>query len=292
MPYTKEAGPEVCATEGLDVQCLSEFGTLAPDPGKHGGYLPTCGNTTSVETPAPTISPAAVTCNLEDVAAELSTRYTHMMAVKEDNVLLFWRAADDGGDAVELAYVNRGRLGWMSVGARNVGGKHKGMNGARVVMATVDPNDEPAWVREYKIHESVNAFTSWSRLNESTTDTVLTVTGCYSLLTLRASAIGDWALNMTGPNYMLYAFDADHQNIYTTTSGQQYLFYHGRGSRGTFDVDFSSEEHRLPDVVAERQSDRMPDLVAEGASGSLVVGPTWALSVLGLVFAGVMHGLL
>jgi hypothetical protein len=148
MPYTPEASPETCEQFGLNVQCLSEFGSLAPSTGKHGSYWPTCGNTTTVETPAPTIAPAVATCSLEDVAAELAGKYSHVKALVDDKTHLYWNIV---GKEVELAYLNLGRMGWVSIGPRNVGGKHKGMNGAHVVMATVNPPEEetPAWVREY-----------------------------------------------------------------------------------------------------------------------------------------------
>jgi len=227
MPYTDDANPEICKAQGLKFECTSQFNQIWRNEDGHGDYNPMCTAATSWVTPAPTMAPAASTCDADNfVSWSYDASYTGLFELSKGNVVLMWKLV---GDEVEMKLAYNGKVGWLSIGIAGVGGSHPGMMGAQVAMA-IRNEDETSSVAEYTVHQTLSAFRHWSTPHTPVgiTDSSFETDGCYSAMTFRTKSLSGKNLDLVGVNRLVWA-------VHTSTF---IMGYHGYTNRGQIDIDF------------------------------------------------------
>eukprot|EP00971_Amphidinium_carterae_P182882 3629235-Amphidinium_carterae.1 len=230
--------PDACAAEGLEFNCTSQWDQLwLPEHG-HGDFNPACTNSTSLVTPLPIVPQPSETDDCTGFMELVNDNsYAHRTELSENVLYMLWNVV---GDAVEVKMVHNGRAGWLSVGI-NMGGGQGGMYGAHIVMGQYNPDSsEPLTVEEYRIHDSLSAYRHWKTpySPSALTETMMSVTECYSTMAFKTGSIYGEALNVTsGTNKLIWGLT---QNAYVTDEANGYAAYHGFGNRGHLEVEFTS----------------------------------------------------
>mmetsp|Transcript_47466 Transcript_47466/g.87225 ORF Transcript_47466/g.87225 Transcript_47466/m.87225 type:complete len:640 (+) Transcript_47466:99-2018(+) len=234
--FTETISPDACAEEGLGFNCTSQWDEIwLPEHG-HGDFNPACTNSTSLVTPLPVVPQPTETdqcTGFMDIVADED--YAYRTELIENVTYLLWNVI---GDAVEVKMVHNGRAGWLAVGI-NMGGDRGGMYGAHIVMGQYNPDSmEPFTVEEYRIHDSLAAYRHWKTPYSPTalSDTMMSVTDCFSIMTFKTSSIYGEALNVTsGTNKLIWGLT---QDAYVTDEANGFAAYHGFGRRGHLNLEF------------------------------------------------------
>jgi hypothetical protein len=264
-----DATPAQCAAAGnLRLQCVNPRDQITG--GGHGDFFPKCTNTTAQETPYPPLvnSPRPSTCDDADAFDAFAGAQAFAASVPLDSSCgggwgtpgtpcvkgkFMWSvdAADPRIVHVKIAY--DGLFGWLAVGLENPGGRHNGMNGGRIVMAT--PGNAHAYsavtglpagpmVAEYVIAEGSagSAFRLWSTPypNASITNAAYEAHECYTSLSFSTSAIAGEDLNHAGANTLIWGANAD----------DTFVGYHGRESRGHLSIAWADGVPASPALTA------------------------------------------
>mmetsp|Transcript_15017 Transcript_15017/g.35352 ORF Transcript_15017/g.35352 Transcript_15017/m.35352 type:complete len:679 (+) Transcript_15017:71-2107(+) len=223
--YTETVSPEACAAQSLGFNCTSQWDQVWVTG--HGDYNPACTNSTSVVTPLPTVPQPPIdgstsTCSgFMDLVDDSS--YANRVALVANETYLLWNVA---GEEVHVKMVHNGRAGWMAVGI-NVGGARNGMYSAPVVMGQYNPeSDDPLTVKEYKIHDSLSAYRHWKTpySPSALSETMMSVTDCFTTMSFKTSSIYGHALNITeGSNSLIWGLT---HSAYVTDEANGYAAYH------------------------------------------------------------------
>jgi hypothetical protein len=252
--FTADLSPDACAAKDLEYKCVDQFDQIYRPENGHGDYNPACTNSTSFVTPRPLVEQPTGECD-GFTGAINDPAYTHKVELVSGSTYLLWTVV---GDEIAARMLHKGLVGWMAVGAANVGGEHNGMNGASIVMGQNNLVSGMT-INEHKIHESMTAFRHWKtplsppQFKHGTME----ATGCYSTLSFQTKAIGEVTLNMTGTNQMLWAISI---LAHPTTEYGGYAPYHGieggepEHFRGRFEVDFSASADKASAGNAEASS--------------------------------------
>merc|ERR1712127_961341 len=156
----------------------------------------------------------------DDLLADSS--FAHKVAFYENETYFLWNVKNS---KLQGKMIHKGIVSWMAMGIENVGGKHKGMNGARIVKGRAVPGKAPT-VNEYQIHPDYSAFRHWKTpLNPSAlTNTAMTVSSCTSFITFETATLYGEALNLTeGTSRFIWALT---QRDYPTDDFGGYSGYH------------------------------------------------------------------
>ena len=198
MPHTAEASPSVCASKGMGFNCTTQFDEI--NVAGHGDYWPTCTNSTKIQQRTSPLPEPTTACGSFDAFADWSA-YKHRAELAQNETWLMWNVK---GSEIEMKMVHHKRVGWLSVGAENVGGKRVGMNGAHIVMGLYHVNGS-TWVGQYRIHDSNSGFRWWNNQTASTVSkSAVEITECYS------------ALSFTGVGWFGSGFAVQNKKLHDT----------------------------------------------------------------------------
>lgn len=276
--YGQPVSEEICQDQGYSFFNCTDPARLVSDGTEHGDFYPGCTNYT-FETAAPTIAPAdeegctdafltAVAKAKDENFGQVTLEYAGPPWAHIDPPVfggyLFWTVVDTqttkSGKALSMRMLYPGRFGWFSMGMKNEGGNHNGMNGAHIVMA-IPGRTDVSEVATYVIDENNSAFRWWST-PIATSD--LTAT---SLSQRSDHCVTEFAFTISEFNED-YAFDPTegicHQLLWGVSTDTVYeydpLFLHGgyHEARGSFEVDFSKVNGAC-DVVDDRVDDTQDD---------------------------------
>lgn len=223
MSFTETATPGVCAAKNTGFNCVDQFDKIYREQDGHGDYHPSCTNSTTFVTPRPSVEQPTSTCHgWQDLVSD--PHYAHRVALVPNETYFLWNVVDDD---LEGKMVHNGLVGWLAIGIENVGGKHNGMNGARIVMGHNNPDSsEVPSIGEYNIHEMSSAFRTWKTpLSPSAlANAEMTLTGCFSIMAFKAKTIYGTPLNITsGTNRLIWALT---HGAYVTADFGGYAAYH------------------------------------------------------------------
>ena len=199
MNYTVTASPSICAVKKLNFNCVSQRDQIW-DGNSHGDYNPMCTNSSepmvsdSEVAPVPSRNDSACT-NFDLHVNQMSIGYTKEVLTNKTTLLYRVTVADE----LDVKMIYDGKVGWMSIGIENAGGKHNGMNGAHIVMGIYEPTNyyQPNWalqtykgtgVGEYIIDPTNSAFRHWkNETHDSLAMKEIYVGNCYSTLSFTTS---------------------------------------------------------------------------------------------------------
>eukprot|EP00927_Polykrikos_kofoidii_P049650 TRINITY_DN43685_c0_g1_i1.p1 TRINITY_DN43685_c0_g1~~TRINITY_DN43685_c0_g1_i1.p1 ORF type:complete len:636 (+),score=74.50 TRINITY_DN43685_c0_g1_i1:87-1994(+) len=277
MNFTASVSPTACAAKHTGFNCTSQFDQVYRKQDGHGDFNLACTNSTQTVTPRPVVVQPAGTCNgWQDLISD--TKYAHRVALAENETYFLWNVA---GDQVEGRMVHKGLVGWMAIGLANIGGKHNGMNGARIVMGQNDPAASPS-IGEHKIHESLSAFRHWKTplSPSSLEDASMVLTGCFSSIKFKTKKIYGQDLNVThGINHMIWGLT---HAAYTTSDFGGYAAYHSAADgdrmertrfRGLIQLDFNNNHTTTPAPAESVLSKAASGIVKVGSLVSLFMMP-------------------
>jgi len=259
MNHTADASPAACEGEGKTLRCLSQRLQIWRPQDSHGDYNPTCTDVPADTwvTPEPKIPERdAAACADGFDAFVGKDEYDNAIELEEGKHWLLW-SVKDGLLHAKMAYNDT--VGWLALGAANVGAYRSGMMGAHIVMGIIDTPtaDDPRsfgspWVgtgvNEYIIDEQDSAFRHWSTPYSSPAlhDAALESTECYTAMTFATASISGWDLNLTqGSNNSLI------WGSHTTTFLKG---YHGPLGRGNLEIVLNAAEEPTSSAAAARVS--------------------------------------
>lgn len=192
---TAELNPAACASRGLSYQCTDNFDQLWA-PGLAGDdFWPNCSNSTRVYQPFPPVAQPGGTCSgWQELVYDSS--YAHRVAMVVGETYLLWNVVDG---ELEAKMVHKGRVGWMSIGIENVGGRERGMCGSSVVMGKNWQDGAGPDVHEYRVHSEYTPHHFWSTPLNTTAlkDSAMVVTDCFSSIQFTTGTIYGVPLNLT-----------------------------------------------------------------------------------------------
>jgi len=254
-----------CAAQNVRLQCVNTRDQIAPMHA-HGDFFPSCTNTTTAETDYPPLEASdgsTAACDDDEPAFMAATdammreggyaRVANLTAMCGANP---WGPYPTPGHpclrgrflyrvsngAVHGKMVLNGAFGWLSIGLENPGGKHNGMNGARIVLGIpgtpesytaatgLDVSAGPS-MSEYVIHEHSSSFRFWSAPyhSPSMSDASIEVNDCITAMSFTTHAISGWSLNLTGTDTLIWGVNTE----------DAFVGYHGRDSRGKLAIDWT-----------------------------------------------------
>jgi len=244
MNFTDTISPQACAAKRMGFNCTSQFDQIYREQNGHGDFNLACTNATEFIIPRPVVVQPTGMCNgWQDLVSDAN--YAHRVALVADETYFLWNVA---GNKVDAKMIHKGLVGWMAFGIENIGGRHNGMNGGRVVMGLHDPTANPS-IGEYSVHERASAFRHWKMpLSPSTLeDASMTLTGCFSSIKFKTDKIYGHGLNVTqGSNHLIWALT---HLAYTTSDYSGYAAYHAAvdsdrtkrsNHRGKIQLDFNN----------------------------------------------------
>jgi len=249
MNMTTEVSPTACAAKSMDFNCTSQFDQLYREQDGHGDYNLACTNAKEFIVPRPPVVQPTDTCNGWQALVS-DTSYTHRAELVKDETYFLWNVV---GNKLDGKMIHKGNVGWMAIGAANIGGRHNGMNGGRVVMGLNDPTTSPS-IGEHKVHDRASAFRHWKEPLSSSTlqDASMTLTGCSSYIKFKTDKIYGYDLNVTqGVNHLIWALT---HLAYPTSDYGGYAAYHApvdsdrsklSSFRGLIDLDFNSDTYKV-----------------------------------------------
>mmetsp|Transcript_60361 Transcript_60361/g.116407 ORF Transcript_60361/g.116407 Transcript_60361/m.116407 type:complete len:474 (-) Transcript_60361:59-1480(-) len=285
MNYTQAANPGQCAAQGATVKCTNRRDEVSN--GKHhGDYAPRCSNSTQ---------PVRGSCSLPQVNANRPVgttasgfeafvakqgrfvgRHDLLLDVQSaPEVVFLWRIADDllnGTAAIEGALAFNGQVSWMAWGLENLGGKHNGMNGGRVVMGISSQDEEyPGLlgVHEYRIHYQMSSFNDWKTpyATPATCHSSVVSEGGYTVMHFKTNSIYGQPLNITsGSNRLLWSIRASSymhvgkDSYHEGCRGGTRVRYRGGGQLHPWVVDFSDTTRRVVNPSATNQGGNGHDM--------------------------------
>lgn len=249
-----------CAEKNLQVQCINPRNQFAPGK-KHGDFYPACSNTTEAVTGYPKLPnyPANETICHDDAWSEYSAtkgfQHSFNLTTDKTTAMFMWSVLDDK-KTVKGKLVFRGLFGYISLGPANLDPKarHKGMNGATVVMALPFGGGEyssetgldlakTGTIHEYLIDHQGSAFRHWSTpLNSSSSQISsksaglknieyadVNATECFTSLIFETDRINDKLFNTSGSDEIIWA-----------ANGDDYFVGHHSRNRARFSVHWQT----------------------------------------------------
>lgn len=308
--YGDPVSADICQDQGYSFFNCTDPSRLVSDGTEHGDFYPGCTNYT-FQTAAPTIAPAD----------EESCSDTFLAAVENANDenfgkatleyagppwapivppvfggYLFWNVVDNAttnsGKALSMRMLYPGRFGWFSMGLKNEGGRHNGMNGAHIVMA-IPGRADVSEVAAYVIDEENSAFRWWS------TPITTSDLGATSLSQQSDHCVTEFAFTISEFTED-FAFDPTegvcHQLLWGVSTDTLYeydpLFLHGgyHEARGFFDVDFTKPDGKCDEPPTEPPTSD-PNLGRDGNSKKKKQKDDESISmtvIIVLVFVGIV----
>lgn len=156
MNHSATVSPSACAAKFTGFNCTSQFDQIYRSKDGHGDYNPAFTNSTSFVTKRPPVVQPTGACTGWQALVSDST-FAHRVALGSTNTYLLWNVV---GNKIQAKMIRNSLVGWMAIGLTNVGGRHKGMNGARVVMGLNNPQTGST-MAEYRIDAMKTAWRHW-----------------------------------------------------------------------------------------------------------------------------------
>ena len=232
-----------CPDQNLLTQCVNPRGQVS-DGSRHGDFYPLCTNATDEVTPYPPIEPGqgdeCTKMAWEQFSGKGNDYMHHFNLTTDKTAATFsWSVVDD---KVKARLSFNGLFGYLAVGFVNLapGARHKGMNGAYVLMAYPDSEytakeglatpKADGIVKEHLIDPNGSSFRHWKDAIEGSNPNAATnFDGCFTELTYEMDNINGVKFNTTGSDVMMWAGNGnDH-----------FMGYHGR-NRARFTVEWST----------------------------------------------------
>lgn len=211
--------PTTCTERNLMLQCANPRDQVVPDGKAHGDYFPSCTNSTDPVTDYPKIEQQDnETCpDLWEDFLATDEDYDHVVDLTVPNgpeTHFMYSVIDD---TIKGRLVHDNVHGWLAMGFANPGGKHNGMNGGHVILATpystedyspvtgLDTSSDEAMIATYTIDTEDSAFRHWQNAtNEEALIANVETNDCSTALSFEMNQINGKAFNVNGTDEMLW----------------------------------------------------------------------------------------
>lgn len=245
-----ELSDDTCAEQNLDLKCINPREQVYVKG--HGDYYLACTNSTEEITPYPTLptfprsdDQCTDFTSFSDVAD-----YDHIfdMTTNKTTAKFMWSVQNGGRIKGRLAF--DGIFGFIALGFAFPGGRHNGMNGAKIFMG-VPGGDYTAKtgldlekftpVQEYQISHGGSSYRHWKDPLREIPDDIsadIESTECFTALTFESDCIHDRKFNYSGTDVMLWAANAI----------DSFAGYHS-ANRAVFTVEWSTGKVNFGSVL-------------------------------------------